>query len=456
MNSKSKIILGLLFLVNINVLISQNSHQLVEKFDKLIENAADEKLFSGSVMVTYNGEAIYSKSVGLKNIENNQLNSIDTKFNVGSMNKMHTAVSILQLVQNGKLKLDDKLVDILTDYPNKEGIAKVTIHHLLTHTSGFGNYLRKTMRAPKDKYQEVNDYLPLITPEELEFEPGEKFSYSNSGFMLLGAVIEEISELSYFDYVQQNIFDKAGMKNSGFDLYLNTKLENLATNYTKMRSGGKSLDVYIKGGKGGPAGGGYSTVEDWLKFGQALESFKLLDEKHVKLLTEGKVAARGNKYAYGFFEENLLGISAIGHGGGGPGINGEFEIYKGTGFSIAVLSNLDPPAASIIKDGFRALLLNQKNLLPKPSEIGSTRFELEGYDNATVVSVVGDFNKNNPYNPFITIMKREKGKWVCNVDLKPGEYSYRFSVDGQMFPDPANEAIKKRGMRTIVSILKVD
>ena len=453
MKTKSRIILGILLLLNINILTSQNSQQIIEKLDKMIENAAKEKLFSGSVMLTYNGETIYSKSVGLRNIENNQLNHIDTKFNVGSMNKMHTAVSILQLVQNDKLKLDDKLIDILTDYPNKEGVAKVTIHHLLTHTSGFGDYLSNLMGVAKDKYQEINDYLPLITSDELKFEPGERFSYSNSGFMILGAVIEKISGLSYFDYVQKNIYNKVGMKNTGFDLYINTKLKNLATNYTKMLSRGKNLDVYIHPGKGGPAGGGYSTVEDWLKFGHALESFKLIDEKYVKLLTEGKVTARNKKYAYGFFNENLLGISAIGHGGGGPGINGGFEIYKGAGYSIAILSNIDPPGASIIKDGFRALLLDQKNLVPKPSVTGNIRFELEGYDNKSFVSVVGDFNNNNP---FVTIMKREKGKWVCNIDLESGQYSYRFFIDGYMIPDPVNEVTKKRGMRTVLSILKVD
>jgi CubicO group peptidase (beta-lactamase class C family) len=359
MNCKSRIIFGLLFLFIVHISISQNTHEIIEKLEALIEKAANEKRFSGSVMVTYNGDNVYTKSVGLRNIENNQFNLIDTKFNVGSMNKMHTAVLILQLVQNDKLRLDDRLIDILTDYPNKEDFAKVTIHHLLTHTSGFGDYLGKIMAPPKDKYQEINDYLPLITSEELLFEPGERFSYSNAGFMILGAVIEEISGRSYFDYVQQYIFDEVGMNNTGFDLYMDTKLENLATNYTQMGSSGDVLDVFIHPGKGGPAGGGYSTVADWLKFGQALESCKLLDEEHIKLLTEGKVKVRGRKYAYGFFNENIESISVIGHGGGAPGINGEFEIYKGTGYSIAILGNLDPPAASIIKNGFRALLFDQ-------------------------------------------------------------------------------------------------
>lgn len=454
MNSRTIALLLIICLSGFNSYscTQEDNELLINDLNEIIAKVEQKETFSGAVMITLNDNLIYQKVLGFQDLDKTLTNKIDTRFNVGSMNKMHTAVSILQLVQQGKLKLNDKLINIFPNYPNKDVASKVTIHHLLTHSAGMGNYLMKTMRAPGDKYVEVSDYLPLIVNDTLRFTPGERFEYSNSGFMMLGAVIEEISGMSYSDYVEENIYKPAGMTNTGFELYTKSSMENLAKPLTRWspRSNGK-LITRLKSGKGSPAGGGYSTVEDWQKFGKALRSFSLLDEKHYKLLTESKISRTVSvNYAYGFRNYDIGNIKALGHGGGGPGINGEFE-YFSNGYAISVLGNLDPPASTWIKRAFISLLLKHKNLLPEPSLKGNTRFELEGYNDAKVVSLSGSFNDSDPY---VTILKKEGNKWVCSIDLEPGEYAYSFVVDGQTLLDPKNPETTGQGpMRTFSKLV---
>jgi CubicO group peptidase (beta-lactamase class C family) len=281
-------------------------------------------------------------------------NRLDTKFNLGSMNKMFTAVVIAQLAEEGKLAFGDPIGKHLTDYANKEVAEKVRIHHLLTHTSGVGDYFNEQfMTASRDRFRTVRDFFPLFVERPLEFTPGERFRYSNAGFLLLGAIIEKLTGKSYFDAVQERLYRRAGMTNT--DAYeMDRDTPNLAIGYTwdgvESPSDGPRNNLFMHVIKGGPAGGGFSTVEDLLRFDQALRRHRLLGPKQTELLLTGKVKpnpARDSEYGYGFFVEKRGGQRIVGHGGGFPGISAALDIYLDSSYTVAVLSNDDGGARHV-------------------------------------------------------------------------------------------------------------
>ncbi|MGC4042808.1 MAG: serine hydrolase domain-containing protein [Armatimonas sp.] len=210
--------------------------QVAEYLDAYLKPLVEADAFSGSVLVAKDGKVVYRKAFGLASRAWNAKNQPDTKFNLGSMNKMLTSVAIAQLMEQGKLNWDDNLGKFLPDWPNKDAQQKVKLSHLLTHTSGMGDYFNDDFaKASRDRFRAVADYIPLYADKPLAFEPGSRFSYSNGGFMTLGAVLEKVSGKDYFTYIRENIYKPAGMKNSdSYDLDEDTP--NLATGYSYMRS----------------------------------------------------------------------------------------------------------------------------------------------------------------------------------------------------------------------------
>jgi len=317
------------------------------RIDELVK---DEK-FSGAVLVTKNGKAIMSGAYGLADRENKIPNSLNTKFRIGSMNKMFTAVSILQLVQGGKIKLSEPFGKYIGDYPNKDAAGKVTIEQLLTHTGGTGDIFGPQFEEHRKDLRNLQDYVNLYGKRGLEFAPGSRWEYSNYGFLLLGVVVERVSGKSYYDYVRENVYVPAAM-NSTASLAEDQNVPGRSIGYTafggsELHANGDTLPY-----RGTSAGGGYSTVEDLQRFAGALTNHKLLNAENTDLLTTGKVATpHGGKYAFGFFDDGAeSGARHFGHGGGAPGMNGDLQIYPQSGYVIAVLSNLDPPAASRVSE----------------------------------------------------------------------------------------------------------
>jgi CubicO group peptidase (beta-lactamase class C family) len=268
------------------------------------------------------------------------------------MNKMFTAVAILQLVQAGKVELTAPLGTYVPDYRNKDVASKVTIHDLLTHTGGTGDIFGPDFDAHRTQLRTLADYVRLYGSRGLEFEPGSRWSYSNYGFILLGLVIEKVSGQSYYDYVQQHIYRPAGMTSTD-SLPENQAVPRRSIGYTRppwttdWLPNTDSLPY-----RGTSAGGGYSTVEDLARFAQALMSHKLLNPHSTQLLIRGKVKAGGDaRYAYGFEDaRDKDGNGWVGHGGGAPGMNGDLRIYPKSGYTVAVLANSDPPAAQRITE----------------------------------------------------------------------------------------------------------
>jgi CubicO group peptidase (beta-lactamase class C family) len=329
--------------------------ELQSYFDSL---ATDNKL-SGVLLVAKDGVAVASKSIGVANKATGAAIDLNTKFNLGSMNKMFTAVAIAQLAQAGKLSFTDTVGKYLPDYPNKDVAEKVTIHQLLTHTSGMGMYWNEKFMAQRDKLLTVAAHLPLFATDPLLFTPGEKFQYSNAGYMLLGAIIEKVSGQDYYRYVHDHIFAPAGMIETGF-YEPGRDIPNLAIGYTRMSPDGKpSEEVHentnTREVKGGPAGGGYSTAPDLVRFQQALLGYKLLDKQHPDLVTTGTVdGPRGiGRYGYGFGDNNADGKRSVGHNGGAPGIAANFEMFPESGYSAVALMNSDPPSLMPIAKAIR-------------------------------------------------------------------------------------------------------
>ncbi len=321
---------------------------LSDRADKL----AGEDDFSGAVLVAKDGRVVFGHAYGLADRKRRIPNTVRTRFRVGSMNKMFTAVATLQLVEAGKLTLTAPLGTYLRDYPNHEVATKVTIHQLLTHTGGTGDIFGPDFEAHRLALHTLADYVKLYGRRGLEFEPGSQWAYSNYGFILLGAVIERVTGQSYYDYVSVHVYAPAGMTRTG-SLPEDQAVPDRSIGYTKQSGAtGRAPNTDTLPYRGTSAGGGYSTVEDLARFAHALLSHKLLSPDTTKLLITGKVeAGPGGSYAYGFEDaRGADGNGWVGHGGGAPGMNGDLKIYPKSGYVVAVLANLDPPAAHRISE----------------------------------------------------------------------------------------------------------
>src|SRR5882672_2171008 len=317
---------------------------------KLESDAASDR-FAGAALVARiaadgTAKVLFNEAYGLADRESNAANTTNTRFRIGSMNKMFTAVAILQLVQAGKIELDAPLGRYVKDYPNRDVATKVTIHQLLTHTGGTGDIFGPDFSAHRLELRTHDDYVKLYGQRAPAFEPGSRWVYSNYGMVLLGVVIERVSGQSYYDYVAEHIYAPAGMTRSGSEPESEPVADRSVGYMRAPGAAGLTRNTDTLPYRGMAAGGGYSTVGDLLKFATALMGHKLLDAEHTALLITGKVSPSpgGPMYAYGFEDARKDGAGAVGHNGGAPGMNGELRIYPQSGYVVAVLANLDPPA----------------------------------------------------------------------------------------------------------------
>jgi CubicO group peptidase (beta-lactamase class C family) len=327
-----------------------SNEQAAKELEAYVKKLAEADVFSGSVLLAKNGKVLYKGAFGVANKDFGAPNKTDTKFNLGSMNKMFTAVAIAQLVEKGKISYDDPLAKFIPDFPNAEAAQKIKIKHLLSHTAGLGGYFSdRYWKLSRDQIRTVDDMLKLAREDEKEvkFEPGSKWQYSNTGMMVLGKVIEIASGQSYFDYVRENVYKPAGMTNT--DCYELDKINtNLAVGYDKQFTDSGvtwANNVFAHVLRGGPQGGGYSTVEDLLKFDQALRSGKLVSAESLKTLTTPKPELNSPGYGYGFFASATS--PSTGHSGGFIGINSDLRMYLGSGWTIAVMSNYSRGAGPV-------------------------------------------------------------------------------------------------------------
>jgi D-alanyl-D-alanine carboxypeptidase len=308
--------------------------------------AADE--FAGAVLVARRGKVLLQDAWGRADRRAGTANTPATRFRIGSMNKMFTAVATLQLVEAGKLKLDDPIGKHLPGYPNKEVAAKVTVRHLLTHTGGTGDIFGPEFEEHRLRLRQHRDYLKLYGSRGLTREPGTRFEYSNYGFVLLGALIERVSGASYDEYVGEHVFRRAGMRSTG-SLPETVDVPDRAVGYLRASPGGAWVpNTDTLPWRGTAAGGGYSTVGDLWRFAQALGSGRLLSAATLAEATR----PHQPQYGYGFDAQGQGRLRSYGHGGGAPGMNGELRVFPELGYVVVALSNLDPPAASELVEFF--------------------------------------------------------------------------------------------------------
>lgn len=377
-------ILALTLVLNLEICFAQStlvSEKHIEQINKLVEELAQHDKFSGTVLIANNQNIVYSKAIGIANKQQNSAINADTKFNIASMSKMFTGIAIAQLVEQHQLKFSDKLIHILPYLP-KDIYGKITIHHLLTHTAGTGDIFRNPKFWDiKDTAKSISTYVNIGIDDPLWGEPGAKFEYSNYGYILLGAVIEKISNLSYYDYVKKNIFEIAGMQNT--DSYETDQHHaNMAIGYTvpaqKTKQASDSIarvpNTNFIEVKGTSAGGGYSTANDLHLFWKALLDGKLLSKQGLEIMTTGKIVVPApaglpdtpdnktwpqRKYGYGFGESFKNNIRIIGHNGGAPGVNAHFYMYPALGYMVAVLANYDRAGEPVIN--FIQNIITQQN-----------------------------------------------------------------------------------------------
>jgi CubicO group peptidase (beta-lactamase class C family) len=308
----------------------------VARMEQLVQSYLPRNQFMGTVLVAQDGKVILDKGYGFADLEWEVPNTPTTKFRLGSITKQFTATSILLLEERGKLKVEDPVKKYMPDAP--AAWDKVTIFHLLTHTSGIPSFTS----FPDYRSREAE----AITPEKLvawfrdkplEFEPGEKWNYSNSGYVLLGYLIEKIGGQCYSDFVQQNIFTPLGMKDSGYDSN-STVIAHRAAGYSRDEKGPHHAG-YVDMSIPFSAGALYSTTEDLLRWEQGLFGGKVLKpESLAKMTTPFK-----QDYAFGLSISTANGRKMIGHGGGIEGFNTFLAYYPDDKLVVAVLANINGP-----------------------------------------------------------------------------------------------------------------
>ena len=311
-----------------------------------IDKAAVAGKFSGVWLWAKNGKVIASGARGKADREAGIENTLRTRFRIGSMNKMFTAVATLQLVERGKLSLDDTIGKILPDYPNTNLAAKVRIRHLLSHTGGTGDIFGPEFETHRLELRTLQDYVNLYGKRDLQFEPGAKWEYSNYGFLMLGVLIEKVSGKSYYDFVAENIYKPARMTDTGSEPE-SVAVANRSKGYMRDRFEMISNESTLPW-RGTSAGGGYTTAADLMKFADALMANKLLKAGTLAEATRSQFTT--GDYGFGFQTGRTDGPRSYGHGGSAPGMNGILRVYPESGQSVIVLCNLDNPSAERMGD----------------------------------------------------------------------------------------------------------
>lgn len=318
-----------------------SEEDMIKAAARIVDGISEKDIFSGAVLIAKKDKVLFKVAKGEASKRFHVKNKVDTKFNLGSMNKMFTSLSIMKLVEEGKLNLNDNISLYLDESWLPKNITdQITIRHLLGHSSGLGSFFNSGFfNSSRESLQNLEDYKRLIKNETLAFKPGERFSYSNTGMFLLGIIIQEVSGQDYYQFIRNNIYKPANMKNS--DSYsMNQPVENLAIGYTKANNKyGYENNILKHVVKGGPAGGGFSTVDDLHNYALSLMNETLISKASKEIMW--KDYYNTNNYGYGFKVEDYKNEKIVGHSGGFYGISSDLSIFTKSGYIVIVLSNYE-------------------------------------------------------------------------------------------------------------------
>jgi len=313
--------------------VPTSQEQLVNRLRLALDSLVLSDEFSGVVLLAGGGKPVLEQAYGMADREAGLPNTLQTAFNLGSINKVFTATAIRQLAAQGRLDLDSTLARYWPDYPNPDVAGRITIRQLLQHTAGIGgNIFAAPAGGTRHDVRGLRDYLPLFVQEPLQFTPGSRTQYSNAGYVVLGLLIERLTGADYYDYVHRYIYEPAGMARTAH-WSVDSLPPNTAVGYTRHSPMGTPNTAWQRNtallpGRGSSAGGGYSTAHDLLRFLQALRA--------------GRIPSGPPP--------------GIGVAGGAPGLNALVEGDLPGGYDLIVLANLDPPAAERVGELVRGWL----------------------------------------------------------------------------------------------------
>ncbi|MCA1617995.1 MAG: serine hydrolase [Acidobacteria bacterium] len=341
--------------------VAARAQDLLPKFDEYAQAAAKAENFSGAILVARDGKVLVSKGYGLADVENDVPNTPETRFRLASITKQFTAAAVLLLQERGKLSVQDSVCKYVAPCP--EAWQPVTIHHLLSHTGGvpnltnfnaFPDYLR-TKRDPTT----VEALIGRFRDRPLDFKPGEKWTYSNSGYILLGHVVEKVSGRSYENFLRENIFEPLKMTSTGYD-HADAIVKRRARGYAPHRDGGVVNASYIDMSIPFAAGGLYSTVGDLFLWDQALYGEKLLKKSSL----DAMFTAVRDDYGYGYRVNKLFNRRHVTHGGGIEGFSTSINRFPDDRVTVIVLSNNEAGRSGRVAQDLAAIAFGERYELP--------------------------------------------------------------------------------------------
>jgi CubicO group peptidase (beta-lactamase class C family) len=322
--------------------------ETLEWLDNYNSKLQSENDLSGSILIAKGNNVLYEKYFGYSDVAKKLPIDKNSLFGIASGGKMFTALCIAKLVEENKINFNDKITKYVDGFSDKAKADKITIHHLLSHTSGIAQYWWGQKSEAFDKAISTNDHLKMVLEVGIKADAGKEYEYNNSNYIILGAIIEKVSEMDYFTFVKKNIFEKANMVNSGYFNHNNT---NIVIPYTQTEQSDEWVKVEIGMGKGSSAGGAYSNAHDMLNFSLALVNNQLVSSETFKnmISIKNKGLDVTEDYGYGFIIQKSAQETTYGHGGTAKGVNFEFRYFPNERITLIVFCNQDNGAFDDLK-----------------------------------------------------------------------------------------------------------
>ena len=326
--------------------VARSEPAQLQEIGAYLQRLADADIFSGVVVIARDGEPVFSGAYGYADRERKIRNTLSTPFLLGSTNKLFTGLAIGQLVEQGKLRYDDPLSKFLPDHPDPESARRIRVKHLLSHTSGLGQYTNEAYYDALDRMRTVQALVDVAGREPPRFEPGTRWAYSNTGFVLLGRIIEIVTGEDYYDYMRKSVFAPAGMTTASFPIYPQDGVARVAMAYPyEVEFDGERLQYVNKLGvdfrRGSPSGVGIASAPDLIELARALHAGRIVTPETFRLHSTPKPELGAPTYGYGFqIGARMARRPLVGHGGNAFGMCTEFGALTDTPYTIVVLSNL--------------------------------------------------------------------------------------------------------------------
>jgi CubicO group peptidase (beta-lactamase class C family) len=354
----------------------------LQEIGAYLKRTGDADIFSGAVVIARDGKPVFAQAYGYANREKKIPNTVDTPFLLGSINKLFTGLAIGQLVEQGKLSYDDALSKFLPDYPDAESAKKITIKHLLSHTSGIPTgFTGKAYDESLDRQTTVQAILDGSERKLPAFEPGTGWAYSNLGFVLLGRVIEVVTGADYYEHMNKNVFVPAGANTASFPHLPRNGVAVIPMAYPyEIEYADARLHFVNKLGKdfrrGGPSCCSIVSAPDLIKLSYAMRDGRIVKPETFRLHSSAKPELGSPKYGYGFIVGPYLGRPFVGHNGRAAGVCTEFGELRDTPYTIAVLSNVDDFVCRSVTQRILRVLRPTEATQDKPNFVGTWRTDM--------------------------------------------------------------------------------